>query len=106
MAQYQRQYMEHSWQPLVRLLKQPPPLPPRLAAGAALDKGVRQAVKDHWAAVNKAMEPIMSHQVRAGRWNKPRTRPTAFLESARGSFGAACGGLIRGPIPEWTEVYT
>lgn len=61
-AQYQRQYMEHSWQPLVRLLKQPPPLPPRLAAGAALDKGVRQAVKDHWAAVNKAMEPIMSHQ--------------------------------------------
>ena len=67
--QYQRQYMEACWAPLVSLLqadlRQPAP------GAGQLEKGGRQAAKDKWTAVNKLLEPVLAQQVggRVGRWH-------------------------------------
>lgn len=60
-GELQQQYVEAAWGGLLALLRQDAaqPLPPGLAG----DKAARQAVKDKWAAVNKALAEAQAQQV-------------------------------------------
>lgn len=63
MEEHQRAYVEAAWGPLLALLRADArqPLPPNLGG----DRSARQAVKDKWAAVNKALAEAEVQQARA-----------------------------------------
>ncbi|GAB4824073.1 hypothetical protein N2152v2_011119 [Parachlorella kessleri] len=92
--QYQRQYMEACWAPLVSLLqadlRQPAP-----GAGQQLEKGGRQAAKDKWTAVNKLLEPVMAQQ---GSW-------TVVDPGLRYGLKDSIADLVLPPYQEFTERY-
>lgn len=59
--EWQQQYVEHAWGPLLSLLRQD--ARQALPAGLAGDKAARQAIKDKWSAVNKAIAEVQGQQV-------------------------------------------
>lgn len=81
--QYQQQYLEQAWAPLVTLLqsdlRQPAP------SAAQLERGGRQAVKDKWAAANKILEAVLAQQVRGGGEGQ------RFVVVVGGVGGVRCG---------------